>query len=202
MSPVCDVMEELWNTQDDIWFDACILTLCGWVIWDIHVNLSHTSGWFPFNLRAPVFGLPQYCNTGHTCGPNLCILYLRSLHWWMWTDKYPAVLLSLPLGGEAVDLSARRAVGKLEEAGKHAVVLCGVAEDGILEVYSMRNDIVVLIHPVWQKSQKRVYVKKKQAQTLCHMRDVFFFLKSVLCLGETKYQSCRHKSTAVKTQSP
>lgn len=71
----------------------------------------------------------------------------------MWFDKYPAVLLSLPLRGEAVDLSARRAVGKLEKAGKHAVVVCSVGEDGILEVHSMRDNVVVLIHPVWQKAK-------------------------------------------------
>lgn len=68
-------------------------------------------------------------------------------------DTYPAVLLSLPVRGEAVDLSTRRAVGKLEKACKHAVVICGVSEDGILEVHSMRDNIVILIHPVWQKSK-------------------------------------------------
>lgn len=61
--------------------------------------------------------------------------------------RYPAVLLSLPLGGEGVDLSPRRAVGKLEEAGKHAMVVCSVGEDGVLEVHTMRDDVVVLIHP-------------------------------------------------------
>jgi len=62
---------------------------------------------------------------------------------------YPAVLLSLPLWGKAVDLSSRCAVGKLEETSKHAMVLWGVKEDGILEVHSMWDNIIVLIHSAW-----------------------------------------------------
>lgn len=60
---------------------------------------------------------------------------------------YPAVLLSLPFRAVVVDLSTRCAVGKLEKAGKHAVDLCSVREDWVLEVHSMRDNIVVLIHP-------------------------------------------------------
>ena len=63
---------------------------------------------------------------------------------------YPAVLLSLPLWGVGVDLSTRRAVGKLEKAGKHAVVLGSVREDRVLEVHPMRDNVVVFIHPAWQ----------------------------------------------------
>lgn len=66
---------------------------------------------------------------------------------------YPAVFLSFPLWGVAVDLSTRRAVGKLEKAGKHAVVLSSVREDGILEVHSMGDDIVVFIHPAWHEAK-------------------------------------------------
>lgn len=50
-----------------------------------------------------------------------------------------------------MDLSTRRAVGELEKAGKHAVVLCSVGEDRVLEVHSMRDNVIVLIHPTWQK---------------------------------------------------
>lgn len=63
------------------------------------------------------------------------------------TRAYPAVLLSLPLRGVRVDLSPGCAVGELEEAGEHAVVFWGVREDGVLEVHSMWNDVVVFIHP-------------------------------------------------------
>lgn len=60
---------------------------------------------------------------------------------------YPAVLLRLPLWCVLVDLSACCAVGELEKAGKHAVDLCGVGENWVLEVHSMRDNVVVLIHP-------------------------------------------------------
>lgn len=60
---------------------------------------------------------------------------------------YPAVLLGLPLWCVLVDLSACRAVGELEEAGKHAVDLCGVGENWVLEVHSVRDNVVVLVHP-------------------------------------------------------
>lgn len=60
---------------------------------------------------------------------------------------YPAVLLGLPLWAVLVDLSAWRAVGELEKAGEHAVYLCSVREDWVLEVHPMRDNVVVLIHP-------------------------------------------------------
>lgn len=69
-------------------------------------------------------------------------------------DKYPAVLLSFPLWREAVDLSAWCAVGKLEKTSKHAVVIAGVREDGVLEVHSMWENVVVFIHPTWQKEKR------------------------------------------------
>lgn len=66
---------------------------------------------------------------------------------------YPTVFLSLPLWAVAVDLSTSRAVGKLEKTGKHAVVVCSVREDGVLEVHSMRDDAVVFIHPAGEKGK-------------------------------------------------
>lgn len=63
------------------------------------------------------------------------------------TRAYPAVLLRFPLGSVRVDLRAGRAVGELEEAGEHAVVFRCVREDGVLEIHSMRDDVVVFIHP-------------------------------------------------------
>lgn len=66
---------------------------------------------------------------------------------------YPAVLLSLPLRSEAVDLGSRGAVRKLEETGKHAVVLRGIREDGVLEVHPMWHDVVILIHPAWHNKK-------------------------------------------------
>lgn len=44
-------------------------------------------------------------------------------------------------------MSASSTVGKLEETGKHAVDVCSVGKNGILEVHSMWNDVVVLVHP-------------------------------------------------------
>lgn len=60
---------------------------------------------------------------------------------------YPVVLLSLPLWRIAVNLSPRSAVSKLEEAGECTMVLDCVGEDGVLEVHSMRDNVVVFIHP-------------------------------------------------------
>lgn len=62
-------------------------------------------------------------------------------------NSYPAVLLSLPFWGVAVDHGSGCAVGELEEAGEHAVVLWCVWEDWVLEVNPMGDDVVVLIHP-------------------------------------------------------
>lgn len=61
---------------------------------------------------------------------------------------YPAVLLGVPLWGEAGEwLVPLTAVGKLEKAGEGASILHCVREDCILEVHAMREDAVVLIHP-------------------------------------------------------
>lgn len=62
-------------------------------------------------------------------------------------DTYPTVLLSLPLRGVLVHMGARSTVGKLEETGKHVVDLCSVRKNGILEVDSVRDDVIILIHP-------------------------------------------------------
>lgn len=62
-------------------------------------------------------------------------------------DTDPTVLLGLPVGGVLVNISATSAVGKLEETGKHAVDVCSVRKNGILEVHSMWKDVVVLVHP-------------------------------------------------------
>ncbi len=60
---------------------------------------------------------------------------------------HSVVLLYLPVGGVYVNLCASCAVGKLEQAGKHAMVFWRVREDGVLEVDSVWNDAVVFIHP-------------------------------------------------------
>lgn len=69
-------------------------------------------------------------------------------------NAYPAVLLGLPLRSVHVDLGSGGAVGELEETGEHAVVLRRVREDGVLEVHSMWNNAVVLIHPTREKKDK------------------------------------------------
>lgn len=62
--------------------------------------------------------------------------------------SYPAVLLVFPLRAEGVErLAPLGAVGELEEAGEHASVVGCVWEDGVLEVDTMGEDVVVLIHP-------------------------------------------------------
>lgn len=61
---------------------------------------------------------------------------------------HPVILLGVPLGAEGVErLVPLGAVGELEEAGEGAPVLSGVGEDGILEVDTVWQDVVVLIHP-------------------------------------------------------
>ncbi len=69
---------------------------------------------------------------------------------------HSVVLLYLPVGGVYVNLCASCAVGKLEQAGKHAMVFWRVREDGVLEVDSVWNDAVVFIHP--EKKCKRNYI--------------------------------------------
>lgn len=96
---------------------------------------------------------------------------------------YPAVLLSLPLWRVAVDLSARRAVGKLEKAGEHAVDLCSVREDGVLKVHSMRDEIVVLIHPARQR-RKRYTVGRAKNE---------YEVKSCACV-KTQAEAHTHKN--------
>lgn len=66
----------------------------------------------------------------------------------VYTD--PAVLLSFPLRGVLVHEGPAGAVGELEEAGEHAVVLGRVWEDGVLEVDAVGDDAVVFIHPEGQ----------------------------------------------------
>lgn len=61
---------------------------------------------------------------------------------------HPVVLLDFPVWSICVHLRTRCAVGKLEQAGEHAMVLWCVGKDGILEINAMRNDAVVFIHPV------------------------------------------------------
>lgn len=47
-----------------------------------------------------------------------------------------------------MDLCPGCTVGELEEAGKHAVVFRCVNENGVLEIHSMRDDVIVFIHPL------------------------------------------------------
>ncbi len=70
---------------------------------------------------------------------HLCVCLLVS---------YPAVFLALPITIKVVHRRSTRAVWELEEAGKQSSVLQGVREYGVLEVDSMREDVVVFIHPV------------------------------------------------------
>lgn len=61
---------------------------------------------------------------------------------------YPAVLLGVPLRTEGVErLVPLGAVGELEKAGERAPVLGCVWEDGILEVDTVWQHVVVLVHP-------------------------------------------------------
>ena len=76
---------------------------------------------------------------------------------------YPAVLLGLPLGRVHVHLGAAGAVGELEEAGEHAVVLGRVREDGVLEVDAVGDDAVVLIHPKKRKDSRFGFTNNKKA---------------------------------------
>lgn len=56
------------------------------------------------------------------------------------------------------------AVGELEEAGKHAVVLRCVGEDGVLEVDAVGDDAVVFIHPKGAETGTLWSYNRRQAQ--------------------------------------
>lgn len=70
---------------------------------------------------------------------------------WKWALEskqipYPVVLLNLPVTGEAQHVLCLWAVWELEKAGKHPSVLLGIRENRLLEVDSMWQEDVVLIH--------------------------------------------------------
>lgn len=61
--------------------------------------------------------------------------------------SYPVVFLDLPVTGGSTQLLPMGTVGKLEKAGKHPPVLLSVWKDGILEINSVRQEVIVFIHP-------------------------------------------------------
>lgn len=70
------------------------------------------------------------------------------------SHSYPVVFLDLPVtrGHQLLPLGT---VSKLEEAGKHPSVFLCVWKDGILEIDSMRQEIVIFIHPKGEGSKQR-----------------------------------------------
>ena len=69
-------------------------------------------------------------------------------------NSYPSVFLDLPITGESCQLLPLWTVWKLEKARKHPSVLLSVWKDGILEIDSMRQEVIVLIHPNGKKGGK------------------------------------------------
>lgn len=69
-------------------------------------------------------------------------------------NSYPIVFLDLPVAGKSCQLLPLRTVRKLEKTGKHPSVLLSVRKDGILEIDSMRQEIIILIHPNGEKKEK------------------------------------------------
>lgn len=69
-------------------------------------------------------------------------------------SPYPVVFLDLPVTRESRQLLPLGTVSKLEKAGKHPSVLLGVWKDGILEIDSVWQEIVILIHPEGEGSKQ------------------------------------------------
>ena len=70
--------------------------------------------------------------------------------------SYPSVFLDLPVTGESCQLLSLWTVWKLEKARKHPSVLLSVWKDGILEIDSMRQEVIVLIHPNGKKRRQEL----------------------------------------------
>lgn len=75
--------------------------------------------------------------------------------------SHPVVLLGVPLRAERVEwLVPLGAVGELKETGEGAPVFSGVGEDGILEVDTVWQDVVVLVHPAGDMKEKEEKSKR------------------------------------------
>lgn len=70
-------------------------------------------------------------------------------------SSYPIVLLDLPVAGESSQLLPLGTVWKLEKAGEHPSVLLSIWKDGILEVDSMRQEVIIVIHPSGKERKKK-----------------------------------------------
>lgn len=70
-------------------------------------------------------------------------------------SSYPVVFLDLPVTGECSQLLPLGTVSELEEAGKHPSVLLRVWKDGVLEIDSVWQEIVIFIHPKGEGSKQR-----------------------------------------------
>lgn len=69
-------------------------------------------------------------------------------------NSYPVIFLDLPVTGESCQLLPLGTVRKLEKAGKHPSVLLSVWKDGILEIDSMRQKVIIFIHPNGKEKKK------------------------------------------------
>lgn len=88
---------------------------------------------------------------------------------------YPVVLLNLPVTGEAQHMLCLRAVWKLEKAGKHPSVLLGIRENRLLEVDSVWQEEVVLIHSGTQIAQAAL-CENEQHSLSCRSHLSYFSL--------------------------
>lgn len=70
-------------------------------------------------------------------------------------NSYPIIFLDLPVTGESRQLLPLGTVRKLEKAGKHPSVLLSVWKDGILEIDSMRQEVIIFIHPNGTEERRR-----------------------------------------------
>ena len=70
-------------------------------------------------------------------------------------NSYPSVFLNLPVMRK-LPLLPLWTVWKLEKARKHPSVLLSVWKDGILEIDSMRQEVIVLIHPNGKKRRQEL----------------------------------------------
>ena len=77
------------------------------------------------------------------CSQSDVSIYLS----WSVDKKHPIVFLDLPVTGKSCQVLPLRTIWKLEKVRKHPSVLLSVWKDGILEIDSVRQEVIIFIYP-------------------------------------------------------
>lgn len=127
------------------------------------------------SLWQPTINYPIMMHSSpHGCILQFLFIILDNVPDKMHSVSHPVVLLRVPLRAERVErLILLAAVGKLKEAGEGAPVLSGVGEDGILEVDTMWQNVVVLVHPAGDMKEKEEKCKTchRKLCEKCHLME-------------------------------